>query len=88
MDCEQELADTYSLSKDERDDLFRQSEEIGFTDYEGSNSDRLYFNGSLFRRDNARKAKFLLNGLSANDTEKVMEVDENFVGEAVCRRVR
>lgn len=75
-DCEEELADTYSLSASERDDLFRQSEEIGFTDYEGTGTDKLYFNGSLFRRESARKAKFLLEGLGANDTAKVVEVDD------------
>jgi hypothetical protein len=56
-DCEEEISDRYKLSKAESDDLFSQSEHIGFVDYENYGTDRLYFNGSLFKRDYAEKAK-------------------------------
>ena len=38
-----------------------QSEHIGFVDYENAGHDRLYFNGSLFKREQAGKAKRILD---------------------------
>ncbi len=67
-DCAEELGDIHKLSRQQISDLFEQSEQIGFVDYEGSGVDRLYFNGSLFKRDNAEKAKRVLDGL--NDVEQ------------------
>ncbi|MER9870688.1 hypothetical protein NKJ35_26535 [Mesorhizobium sp. M0136] len=74
-DCEEELSDTYELSEAETDDLFSQSEHIGFVDYENSGVDRLYFNGSLFKRDQAQKAKRILESLTAEEREKLIHVD-------------
>jgi hypothetical protein len=74
-DCAEELADTYRLSGVETNDLFAQSEAIGFVDYENDGSSRLYFNGSLFKRDQAEKARRILDSLSSEDRQKLIEVD-------------
>lgn len=74
-DCEEELSDTYELSKQQRDDLFQQSEQIGFSDYEGAGEDRLYFNGALFKRDQAAKAMHLLANLKSEERDKVLQAD-------------
>ncbi|GGH63205.1 hypothetical protein GCM10011341_38130 [Frigidibacter albus] len=74
-DCEQEISDTYRLSISQLSDLFSQSEQIGFTDYEGAGEDRLYFNGSLFRRDQAKKAKYLLENMSPQDQQRLHEAE-------------
>ena len=73
QDCEEEFSDTFHLSTIELDDVFSQSEHIGFVDYEIDGADKLYFNGSLFRRDNAIKSKLILDGLSYSDSQKLLE---------------
>ncbi|MFS2324595.1 hypothetical protein U2P60_04105 [Brucella sp. H1_1004] len=75
QDCEEEIGDELKLSTAERDDLFSLSEHIGFVDFEDAKSDRLYFNGSLFSRDNAEKAKRVLEGLSPEEQKQLMEAD-------------
>lgn len=75
MDCEEELSDTYKLSKAETDDLFTQSEQIGFVDYESAGVDRLYFNGSLFKRDQAQKAKRVLDSLTSAEQHQLVQAD-------------
>jgi len=75
-DCEEEIGDVHKLSKVERDDLFALSEQIGFVDFEDGKADRLYFNGSLFSRDSAEKAKIILDGLSADERKVLLEADE------------
>jgi hypothetical protein len=74
-DCEEEIGDIHRLSKAERDDLFTLSEQIGFVDFEDGKSDRLYFNGSLFSRENAEKAKMVLDGLSVEERNFLLEAD-------------
>lgn len=75
-DCDQEISDTYKLSKNETDDLFSQSEHIGFVDYENSGADRLYFNGSLFKRDQAEKAKRIIEGIRPEERDKLLEIED------------
>ncbi|NTI85651.1 hypothetical protein G6L87_01080 [Agrobacterium rhizogenes] len=74
-DCSEELSDTYKLSKVELQDLFTQSEHIGFIDYEGKGEDRLYFNGSLFKRDHADKARKILDSLTEPERRNLMDAD-------------
>jgi hypothetical protein len=77
-DCAEEIADTYQLSSSETDDLFIQSEQIGFVDYENTGGDRLYFNGSLFKRKQAEKAKRVLDSLSAGERQKLVDAEGLF----------
>lgn len=74
-DCEEEIADTHKLAASELDDLFGQSEQIGFTDYEGDAEDRLYFNGSLFKRDHASKAKNVLESLKPDESARLVQAE-------------
>ena len=75
-DCAEELSDTHRLSRVELEDLFTQSEHIGFVDYEGMGEDRLYFNGSLFKRDHADKARRILDNLTTTEQQNLLVADE------------
>lgn len=75
-DCAEELADTYSLSKPALDDVFLQSEHIGFVDYERDGMERLYFNGSLFKRNNAGKSRAILDNLNETETKSLLVAEE------------
>jgi hypothetical protein len=70
-ESQEEIQDTYKLSSTEIEDLFALSEKIGFVDYEQAGQERLYFNGTLFRRDNAAKARIILEGLTAEEQTKL-----------------
>lgn len=77
-DCEEEIADIYSLARQEIDDMFSQSEQIGFVDYDNEDNQKLYFNGSLFRRDEAGKIMKVLESLSQNEKTLVLEAENLF----------
>jgi hypothetical protein len=70
------LSDTYSLSNQEMDELFTQSEEIGFVDFESlDNQHKLYFNGNLFKKDAIKKTSTILSSLKPDESKKVTELD-------------
>lgn len=69
------LGDTHKLSKAETSDFLSQAAQIGFVDAEGSGTDRLLFNGNLFRRDSAAKAKRVLDSLTGLEQGLVAEVE-------------
>ena len=77
-DCEEEIADLHFLDRQELDDLFSQSEQIGFVDYETEGRQKLYFNGSLFKRDDAGKTKKILDNLSPRERDLVLEAENRF----------
>ena len=77
-DCEEEIADEYSLSRQQIDDMFLQSEQIGFVDYENEGKQKLYFNGSLFKRDEAGKIMKVLESFSQNEKMLVLEAENLF----------
>lgn len=71
------ISDTYRLSSSETKDLFLQSEEIGFVDYEIlDDNSKLYFNGNLFRREGAQKTNAVLSSLKSEETTKITELDQ------------
>ncbi|MDE0225941.1 MAG: hypothetical protein OXP28_12495 [Gammaproteobacteria bacterium] len=74
-DCEEHISDTYRLSGDEIDDVFTQSEHIGFVDHEIDGEDILYFNGSLFRRSDAAKTRRLLENLNTDEAQRLAEAE-------------
>lgn len=82
-DVSEEISDTYKLSRTDLEDLFVQSEHIGFVDYEGKGEDRLYFNGSLFKREHADKAKKILDSLSDAEKQNLLEADDR-LGKSGC----
>jgi hypothetical protein len=70
------ISDTYSLSKQDTDELFNQSEEIGFVDFENLDSQhRLYFNGNLFKKESIQKTSIILSSLKPEESKKVTELD-------------
>lgn len=77
-DCEEEIADLHSLDKRALDDLFSQSEQIGFVDYEIEGKQKLYFNGSLFKRDDAAKIKKIVSSLSREERTLLLEAENRF----------
>ena len=76
-DCGEEISDIFKLTKHELNDVFRQSEHIGFIDYEMDGVEKLYFNGSLFRRDSAAKSKLILQSLSTEEQQKLGEAESS-----------
>lgn len=74
-DCAEQISDEYKLSRTELDDVFVQSEHIGFIDYEQDGAERLYFNGSLFKRDSAAKSKLIIDNLSPQETRLLLEIE-------------
>ena len=77
-DCEEEISELHSLDGRELDDLFSQSEQIGFVDYEIDGKQKLYFNGSLFKRDDAGKIKKIVDSLSPKERALVLEAENRF----------
>ena len=70
------LSDEFNLPSARTKDLLVRSEIFGFVDAEGQDTDKLYFNGNLFRRDNLTKVKRVLDSLSPVDRAKASELDE------------
>ncbi|WP_137165387.1 hypothetical protein [Salinimonas lutimaris] len=64
----EEVSDTFKLSSSQSESLLANSEEIGFIDADKLGTSRLYFNGNLFRRENATKTKRVLDSL--NEAER------------------
>jgi len=73
----EELADVYSLEHAEIEEVLYNSEQIGFVDVENlGGSEKLLFNGNLFRRDTVIKVNTVLNCLSSDEQSKLTEVNE------------
>jgi len=72
------ISDTHKLSAGDTNDLFTQSEEIGFVDFElvDSTQGKIYFNGNLFRRNDLAKANIVLNSLKSEEIAKITQLDE------------
>lgn len=72
----EELADVHKLSRLEIAELAGMSKQIGFVDHELVTDKTLLFNGSLFRRDDAKKSQIILSGLNDVDRRNLIEADE------------
>lgn len=68
------LSEQFAMSLGDVDEFLRRSAEIGFVDVERDGTDRLLFNGNLFRRNNVTKSKHVLDSLTANESERIVEV--------------
>jgi hypothetical protein len=69
------IGDQYKFSSEVLNTFISNSEAIGFVDYEQVESDqKLYFNGNLFRRDDAVKASSIIKSLSSKEQSKVIEL--------------
>ncbi|AMO54950.1 hypothetical protein [Endozoicomonas montiporae] len=64
----EEISDTFRLSGEQVKYVLHDAEQIGFVDTEVlGKSEKLFFNGNLFRRESSRKIKAVLDSLSAQE---------------------
>lgn len=69
------ISDSFQLDTTANQDLFNQSEEIGLIDYEIVDSQKTYFNGNLFKRNDIEKTTKILSSLTSDESRKVNELD-------------
>lgn len=73
-----ELSDKYLIPQKDIDLLLTDSEQIGFVDVENvGGSEKIYFNGNLFRRDEASKIKLILDSLAPPEQRLLTEFNDN-----------
>lgn len=83
----EQISDTFKLSSAETTELFRQSEEFTFVDFEAlEDKSKFYFNGNLFRRSDVTKANAVLNSLSSQDVVRINELDALLVSNGCVLR--
>jgi hypothetical protein len=70
-ECVEDIGDTFKIAMKDVGELLEQAEQIGFIDYDGAGTDKLYFNGSLFRRDMATKAALILSSLKFEEQARL-----------------
>ncbi|WP_027665688.1 hypothetical protein [Rhizobium leguminosarum] len=76
-DVAEELGHSFSLIKSDLNQLFSDSETIGFVDTERLGTDEtLLFNGNLFRRDTTQKIKAVLDSLKPAEQTALTELTE------------
>ena len=69
------VSDELKLSSASTQEILLKSETVGFVDAEGRDTDKLYFNGNLFRRDNLTKVSRVLGSLSQAEQNRASELD-------------
>lgn len=73
----EELSDNLQISSTRTSELLEAAETIGFTDYEDiDSSQRVYFNGNLFRRENITKIQAVLASVKPEQQRLITEVEE------------
>lgn len=73
----EEISDVFSLTSASAENTIRLGTEIGFFDSESiSNSDRLLFNGNLFKRDDAKKIGAVISSLKGSEASLIAEVNQ------------
>lgn len=70
------VSDEFRMTSSVAQEFLLRSETVGFVDAEGRDTDKLYFNGNLFKRDNLTKIARVLDSLSISDRSKTSELDE------------
>lgn len=74
------LSDTYKLSKSEVRNTLQLGGNIGFFDSESiSTTEKLIFNGNLFRRDDAKKINAVLSSLKQTESQQVIELNSKLI---------
>jgi hypothetical protein len=69
------ISDIYQLSGNEINSVIFDSEQIGFVDVENiSKSEKILFNGNLFRRESAQKIKYVLDSLTQSEQLSLNEL--------------
>lgn len=73
----EQISDTFKITKTKSKELIESSEEIGFIDSEElDDKNKLFFNGNLFRKENAKKVSAVLSSLSTTDAGKITTITE------------
>jgi len=75
-DTAEYLADNFSLSNKDTNEILKQYEQIGFFDSEVIDNERLYFNGNLFRHEEIMKVNAVLSSLRSEDKKRLAELSE------------
>lgn len=74
------ISDEFKLSKKEASSTLALAEKIGFFDVESiSNTEKLIFNGNLFRREDAKKINGIINSLSQKEYSSFKELNEQLI---------
>lgn len=77
IELAEEISDTHKLAKLQVDQLFHDSEQIGFVDVEKiQNDEKVLFNGNLFRRESATKIKAVLDSLNVVEQSSLNELTQ------------
>lgn len=82
------LSEQFSMPLTDVDELLRRSAEIGFVDFERDGTDRLLFNGNLFRRNSVTKAKHVLDSLTTAEREHITQVSSLLATDGCVERDR
>ena len=69
------ISDNYKLDKKQNSNLFNQVEDIGLIDFDGLDSEKLYFNGNLFKKDVIEKTSKVLSSLSSEESRRITELN-------------
>jgi hypothetical protein len=73
----EQISDEFKIAKKDTADLIEAAESIGFVEAaELGTGDKLYFNGNLFKKDDATKINAVLSSLSPADVVKVTEFQD------------
>jgi hypothetical protein len=76
-EASEEIGDRFHLSSRDINSVIFDAEQIGFVDVEKiDKSQKLFFNGNLFRREETKKIRAVLDSLSASDQRSLIEVNE------------
>ena len=70
------LSDTFKISDKDIAGLLIDSRNIGFVDSESIESENLFFNGHLFRRDTISKTNAVLESLNPSEAKKLNELND------------
>jgi len=83
----QRIGDMHKLTNTQVIDFLDRAESIGFVDKEGAGSDRLFFNGNLFRRSSVTKTQAVLTSLSDSEQRLATEISQQ-LSEIGCLSVQ
>jgi len=76
-DIHTNISDIFSIDSRSANELFSDSEKIGFVDVEKIDDQHcIYFNGNLFRREETRKINAVLSSLSSAEQTKLNEFND------------
>jgi hypothetical protein len=76
----EQLGDEHYLGTADVTDLLYEAEQIGFVDAEGTEGEKLYFNGNLFRRDDVAKTQRVLDSLGPEERQRLASRDQDLRG--------